>query len=447
MPRMMRFLERATVIAAALVMTNIATGQASQRAAFVANNGNLEGSVTAYRIEADGSLTFVNRIVTGTRTSTTLPCSGCNAYSISITPNGKYVATGHAAGDAPLPDGITIFNVASDAAITQIYHLPLTLPSSPLAVRWINDQYLAVTRTSTTSANNGLAVYAFNPLAPSLTEIDTESINGFSGYLEVHPSRQYLYAQSTGPNAMILYQVNGNGTLTYISSYPISNYPLGPGISPDGTRLYAASGGSGNVITGWDVNTLNGTLAMMPGSPFPVPSSSPKQVVVSRDGLFAFAGYGSSGVFRNFSIDQSTGALTYLGFTQSAGTTGSLGEIAVLDNLLLVTDRDTISDGVRGLLSFTIGSNGSLTQNGLIVSSQGITPNAVAGWKPPPPPCPADVNADHSVNVSDLLAVINGWGPCPGRCPPYCTADINHDCSVNVSDLLAVINAWGPCPH
>lgn len=57
--------------------------------------------------------------------------------------------------------------------------------------------------------------------------------------------------------------------------------------------------------------------------------------------------------------------------------------------------------------------------------------------------CPADITGDGTVNVSDLLAVINAWGPCPkgGVCP----ADITGDGTVNVSDLLAVINAWGPC--
>lgn len=57
------------------------------------------------------------------------------------------------------------------------------------------------------------------------------------------------------------------------------------------------------------------------------------------------------------------------------------------------------------------------------------------------PACPADVNGDNSVNVSDLLAVINNWGPCPG-----CPADINNDDQVNVADLLTVIGAWGDCP-
>ena len=53
-----------------------------------------------------------------------------------------------------------------------------------------------------------------------------------------------------------------------------------------------------------------------------------------------------------------------------------------------------------------------------------------------------DINGDGSVNVDDLVAVINAWGPCgKGGCP----ADINPaagDGQVNVDDLLLVINNW-----
>jgi hypothetical protein len=56
-------------------------------------------------------------------------------------------------------------------------------------------------------------------------------------------------------------------------------------------------------------------------------------------------------------------------------------------------------------------------------------------------PCTADVTHDSAVNVADLLAIINAWGPCGG-----CAADVNGDGVVNSGDLLAVINGWGLCP-
>ncbi len=60
-------------------------------------------------------------------------------------------------------------------------------------------------------------------------------------------------------------------------------------------------------------------------------------------------------------------------------------------------------------------------------------------------PCPADTNASGSVNVDDLIAVILGWGPCPGS-PAPCPADTNSSDTVDVDDLIAGILAWGDCP-
>lgn len=50
----------------------------------------------------------------------------------------------------------------------------------------------------------------------------------------------------------------------------------------------------------------------------------------------------------------------------------------------------------------------------------------------------ADVDRDGLVNVTDLLGVINGWGPCSGSCP----GDTNCDDQVDVADLLEVIAEW-----
>ena len=44
------------------------------------------------------------------------------------------------------------------------------------------------------------------------------------------------------------------------------------------------------------------------------------------------------------------------------------------------------------------------------------------------------------MTVADLLVVINDWGSADS------TADINDDGVVDIQDLLAVMNAWGPCP-
>ena len=64
--------------------------------------------------------------------------------------------------------------------------------------------------------------------------------------------------------------------------------------------------------------------------------------------------------------------------------------------------------------------------------------------------CPADIAPQPSpngvVDVDDLLAIINSWGPCGAG---FCTGDIAPpagNSQVDVDDLLLVINQWGQCP-
>jgi hypothetical protein len=57
-------------------------------------------------------------------------------------------------------------------------------------------------------------------------------------------------------------------------------------------------------------------------------------------------------------------------------------------------------------------------------------------------PCPADLTGAGSVNSSDLLILLNAWGPCGKSCP----ADLDGDGTVDSADLLILLSAWGPCP-
>ncbi len=56
-------------------------------------------------------------------------------------------------------------------------------------------------------------------------------------------------------------------------------------------------------------------------------------------------------------------------------------------------------------------------------------------------PCVGDVNADGSVDITDILAVIGDWGPCDG-----CPTDLDGNAVVDVTDLLTLLQNWGPCP-
>jgi len=55
--------------------------------------------------------------------------------------------------------------------------------------------------------------------------------------------------------------------------------------------------------------------------------------------------------------------------------------------------------------------------------------------------CPADLDGDGTVGVTDFLQLLAAWGPCPG-----CPEDLDGDDAVGILDFLALLSAWGPCP-
>jgi len=68
--------------------------------------------------------------------------------------------------------------------------------------------------------------------------------------------------------------------------------------------------------------------------------------------------------------------------------------------------------------------------------------NISAHWALWEPMCPlGDITADGTVNVDDLLAVINAWGACPSSCASD-IAPPGGNGVVDVDDLLMVINNW-----
>jgi len=414
-----------------ILLAPAASAQALRRAIFVANNGNLEGSVTALAVNPDGTLAVVNRVITGSRPTMSDPCPGCNPYEISLSPNGRYLATGHAATNDPY-EQITIFRVASDASITQI--AAFMVIGTPMDVVWLTNELLAVTRTDVSP--DQVVIYYFDPEGLTLTEIDAENVGTFSTYLAVHPSRKYLYVNDSGSGSTLrAFAINPNGTLTLIDSeYTGSYYNLELGLTHDGTKLYAA-GGITHVVLGFHV-AVDGTLTPMSGSPFPEFGSSPSNVAASTDDAFLLVGHGTDATVRSASINPTTGALTYTGYWFDVGLQGTLGDVQTLDNLFFVTDNSTATDGVMGVYSFTLNPNGSFTQNGPITWTGGVAPRTIAVWKP----FAGDMNCDGVVGFADInpfvLAMTNP--DAYQQLYPNCDimhADINGDGEVGFGDI------------
>ncbi len=61
------------------------------------------------------------------------------------------------------------------------------------------------------------------------------------------------------------------------------------------------------------------------------------------------------------------------------------------------------------------------------------------------PACPADVDWDGEVGITDLLLVLQDWGQGSGT-SDFTGVDHGPDGVVDFYDFLGVLTAWGPCP-
>jgi hypothetical protein len=113
----------------------------------------------------------------------------------------------------------------------------------------------------------------------------------------------------------------------------------------------------------------------------------------------------------------------------SSGTTDSSWTEQVLDISAVADDHPYIC--VRW--GYEIGNNA------WAFSGWNIDDIEIWGVPPSEPDCPADLNGDDVVDVSDFLQLLGVWGE------SGVPEDINNDGVVNILDFLDLIGSWGPC--
>lgn len=432
------------VVAVSFAGPSHARAQSSTPALFVSNNGNLEGSVSAFRVDANGELEFVNKVITGSRTSISDPCPGCNAYEISLTPDGRHLVTIHPAGDF---DGISFLRVNADASVTLLHQFTFpALQDGPLDVVWLDNEYVAAAITGTNP--DSVWVWRFDPNVPSMTfAFAVTAVSNSLGYLAVHPTGDYLYANDSSANRVVrAWTIGAGGSLTILDAESTGvPFALELAVSHDGTKLYGAGGISdgGNKVVGMTVNP-DGTLTGMAGTPFISPGASPSNVFLTGDDSVLVVGHGTDATVRTLLVNPITGALTASPFNFDVGLQGTLGDVRTMGDLMFVTDNSTATDGIMGVYSFKVGPDGSLTMNGPgAYTTTGIAPRSLATWVPEPPL--GDMNCDLSVDLDDVEPFVEalldpvGFGGCDVN-----LADVNQDTFIDGLDAGPFIDLLVP---
>lgn len=391
---------RLTAACAALVAAS-AFAQTDFPTIFVANNGNLEGSVSSFSIAPDGSPVLIDKLVTGDRGSTTEDEPGANVIAIDISPDGRYLATGHATGSLS-GDYVSFLAVQSDGtmSISQQY----LMPETTFSVAWIDIEYLAVTQTVAFGTNE-LVVLHFEPDTLAVSEVSRIYCGTFATRVLKHPTLRTLYVNDSGSaNALRSFSVDETGHLSLKQTLSTSHYPLGIELDRTGEHLFAAGGISsgGHAFSVFALDD-GGTMSLVPGSPFTSPGSSPKAFTMHPDNGMLFVEHGSDATIRSFDFNNTTGVPTSLGGTFDVGLQGTLGGSDSWGDYLYVTDETTAIDGVRGLYCLAINfANGQLTPvTPTPVETTGITPESVLVWDPQNP-CRVDLTDDGVLDFFDV---------------------------------------------
>ncbi len=138
--------------------------------------------------------------------------------------------------------------------------------------------------------------------------------------LKVDSSGKFLYVALSNSNSVAAFSIDGTtGALTAVPGSPFATasaqftqtYELT--ISPSGKFLYAFNF-NGNTVAAFTINSTNGVLTAVAGSPFPVSPNAEGGLIVDPSGKFLYLsvaiGFPETAAFVVFDINSSTGALT-----------------------------------------------------------------------------------------------------------------------------------------
>ncbi len=248
-------------------------------------------SVSAFSIASNGSLSAV----AGSPFAT-----GYGPWGVAVSPDGNhlYVANnnrGSASGS------VSAFSIASNGSLSAVAGSPFTTGGeepTDLAVSpdskhlYVADQSGNSVAAFSIAFNGSLSAVAGSPFA-------TEHPRGVA----VTPDSQYLYVVNSSTNTVSAFSIASSGSLSSVSGSPFATGygALSVAVTPDGKHLYTANSGSGENVSAFSIAS-GGSLSPVSGSPFATgggrargPSARPNSVAVSRDGRHLYVtNYGSN---------------------------------------------------------------------------------------------------------------------------------------------------------
>jgi hypothetical protein len=197
---------------------------------------------------------------------------------------------------------------------------------------------------------NAIRIYTGNSIAPYT--VDSDSVNTFvnllpgtydltvqawdnCGHVYKTPLTETAAAAADGYLYAMTASESGTTTSNEIAEFTINDGAL---TNPNGSGnppTFAAASGVGSIavdpggwfvyattpsgIYGYQIDQSSGSLAYMPGSPFPANDNEPTGIAVDPNGNFLFVAYNLSNTVVAYQINRSSGALTETATVSGSG--------------------------------------------------------------------------------------------------------------------------------
>lgn len=271
--------------------------------------GSTAGAIYVYSIGSDGSLTL------GNGKSPVL--TGNSPIAMEIDPSGQWMIWISAFSGEAYVMGID----TATGALTNVNNAGVGLTSTSASGLAItpNDQYVYVAL-----GTGGVETLSLNSSTGALAKVNTvlapvQNLDADRG-VAVSPNGQYLFVSETGINAVRVFSIAANGTLSEVSGSPFKT-GLGPAavlVDSTGSYVYVANR-TDKTISAFSIGT-GGTLTAIAGSPFST-GTTPAALVEDRTkGYVAVANQGGSPDLQVFQISTTTPGALVSAATASTGT-------------------------------------------------------------------------------------------------------------------------------
>ena len=221
----------------------------SGKFAYVANFGDedfgtVPGSVSMYRINADGSLVSVGTIAEAL----------AGTISVAVHPSGKFAYVANSGFKNS--NTISMYTIdATTGALTSIGTVAGENPGSVAVHPSGKFAYVA-----NVGSSNSISMYAIDAATGALTSIGTVAAGELPESVAIDPSGKFAYAANAQSNNLSMYTVNATtGVLTSIGTIAAGTAPNSVAVDPSGKFAYAADTQSNNVSM-YSIDTTTGVL-------------------------------------------------------------------------------------------------------------------------------------------------------------------------------------------